>query len=220
MKYYKKYNKIDTYNLPTTTAPPAEDSRKILSLYLNHSTCDWVIQHKHVYHSISVLLVVHAIHNKNTDWTNDNGIIISASVLMKLCKTASNHTECYLLQFMEGLRLPALPFLQHNCLFTNHKTVWVPKEEVTKFFHMLTRDMADFWGSLRPMSCNSTQALWHILTPMKIVDHMNKEIKNCLIAPNTSHFPGFYRLEQFEHKSKVVAGDCIKLQNNKQRNFI
>jgi len=86
-------------------------------------------------------------------------IIISAIVLMKLCKTSSNHTECYLLQFMKGLRLSALPFLQHNCLFTNHKTVWVPKEEVTKFFHMLTRDMADFWGSLRPVSCNSTQAL-------------------------------------------------------------
>jgi len=48
---------------------------------------------------------------------------------------------------------------------------------------------------------------------MKIGDHMNKEIKNCLISPNTSHLPSFYTLEQFEHKSKEVAEDCIIISN-------
>lgn len=219
MKYDKKYNKVKHLELSYHHYHQQKTPRKSFpcTLIIPHVTG---LYNTNMCHSISVLLVVHAIHNKNTDWNSDNGIIISASVLMKLGKTASNHAECYLLQFMKGLRLPALPFLQHNCLFTNHKTVWVPKEEVTKFFHMLTRDMADFWGSLRPVSCNSTQALWHILTPMKIGDHMNKEIKNWLISPNTSHFPSFYRLEQFKHKSQEVTGDCRKLHNNKQCNFI
>jgi len=55
---------------------------------------------------------------------------------------------------------------------------------------------------------------------MKMGDHMNKEIKNCLISPNTSHFPSFYGLELFEHKSKEVAGDCRILYNNNQCRFI
>ena len=160
VKYDKKYNKVEhlqlTYHHCTTSRRLMENPFPVpqsFHMWLGYTTQTCVS-------FVSLLLVVHAIHNKNTDWTSDNSIIIFAIVLlMKLCKTASNNTECYLLQFMKGLRLPALPFLQHNCLFTNHKTVWVPKEEVTKFFHMLTRDMADFWGSLRSVSCNSTQAL-------------------------------------------------------------
>ena len=89
----------------------------------------------------------------------------------EICEELVGHHRIYLelLALLEGCGDLALVLFQEDNLLLHHEVLRVSGQEIFELLHMLTRDVADFWGSLRPVT---QQALDRNLSPSSVLSEL------------------------------------------------